>query len=109
MRKIIAVFILLIVNFIFVTMAAADAKPTAEQGRGLFENSSLGTTTKSCSTCHPAGNGLDESAALSDKELEQTTNRCIEKALKGKPLASGSHDLSSLVLYLKSLGQAKGK
>jgi cytochrome c len=106
MKQIITAFILLIISAVFAM--AADMEPSSKQGKTLFEASSLGTNTKSCSTCHPAGKGLEEAASLTDQELEQTTNKCIEKALQGKILASGSHDLSSLVLYLKSLGQAKG-
>lgn len=106
MKRIITAFILLIISATFAL--AVEMAPSPKHGKTLFEASSLGTNSKSCSTCHPAGKGLEEAASLTDQELQQTTNKCIEKALQGKTLASGSHDLSSLVLYLKSLGQAKG-
>lgn len=97
-----------VVTFFAATASAAPA-PSVAHGKGLFGNSSLGTNGKSCATCHPSGTGLEESASSADKELEQITNKCIEKALKGKPLAVGSLDLSSIVLYLKSIGQTKAK
>lgn len=93
----------------FVASASAAGAPSVEQGKTLFSSTSLGTNGKSCSVCHPGGKGLEKSAAANAKALEKIVNQCIEKALKGKPLASGSPELSSLVLYLKTLGPAKTK
>ena len=90
-------------------IAAAEAAPSLERGRQLFGSPALGTSTRSCAACHPAGKGLEDAASLADKELEAITNKCIEKALKGKPLAVGTPDLASLVQYLKSLGDPKAK
>lgn len=90
-------------------IACAGGSPSVEQGKQLFNNSSLGTSGKSCSTCHPGGRGLHESASLATHELEKMSNQCIQKALKGQPLAVGSAELSSLVMYLKSLGTAQPK
>jgi cytochrome c peroxidase len=87
--------------------AAAVSKPSLEQGKSLFEDSSLGTSGKSCATCHPGGRGLEDLSGADHSDLEKTTNRCIEKALKGKPLAVGSVELASLVIYQKSIGAAK--
>lgn len=97
----------LLVSAAVSAFAAAGGKSSVENGKVLFESKSLGTNGKSCATCHPGGSGLEDLSANDSSELEKITNRCIEKALKGKPLAFGSTELSSLVLYQKSLGSSK--
>ncbi len=87
-------------------LVVADSKPSADWGRELFNKKTLGTNGKSCASCHPDGKGLEEAAAYDAAKLEKVTNQCISMALKGSALPSGSSDLASLVLYLKTLAPA---
>ena len=109
MNRRIGTFIALLVVAVFAVAAIAAGNPSIEQGKKLFSSTSLGTNGKSCSVCHPGGKGLEDVAASNEEALEKTVNTCIEKALKGKALASGSPELASMVLYLKTLGTAETK
>lgn len=109
MNTIIRTGSLLVVLSAFAALAFAAGSPSTKQGKELFNSAALGTNGKSCATCHPAGKGLEENADADEKELKKTTNRCIEKALKGASLPDGSLELSSLVLFQKTLGPAKAK
>ncbi|MBV5340845.1 MAG: cytochrome C [Deltaproteobacteria bacterium] len=86
--------------------AWAAAAPSLKSGQELFASDKLGTSGKSCDSCHPGGKGLNISAVLSDDDLADTINGCIAGPLKGKPLAPESADMKSLLLYLKSLAGA---
>ena len=77
--------------------------PSLERGRQLFASEKLGTSGKSCATCHPGGKKLEGVGASADEELAAIINRCIAGPLKGKKLDPESVDMKSLVLYLKSL------
>lgn len=81
---------------------AAEA-PSLKSGQELFASGKLGTSGKSCASCHPGGKGLKVSATSSDEDLADTINGCIAGPLKGKPLAPELADMKSLLLYLKSL------
>ena len=72
----------------------------AQKGKQLFADPKLGGSTndKSCNSCHPDGKGLENA-----KDVESMTQKCIEKALEGKPLAADSQELKDLVAYIKSL------
>ena len=88
---------------LFVISAAGAAQNASiERGRSLFSDPKLGTSGKTCSTCHHGGKGLAKAAM--NAELESTINACIAGPLKGKALDRDSADMQSLVLYLKSLG-----
>jgi len=52
----------------------------AQKGKQLFSDPKLGGCTydKSCNSCHPGGKGLENA-----KDLENMTQKCIEKALGG--------------------------
>ncbi len=78
----------------------------AEKGKVLFTDPKLagGTTGKSCSSCHPDGQGAAK--AGDKKEVRKIINACIVKALKGKAVPLNSAEMDDLVAYLKSV---KGK
>lgn len=97
----------LIAVLVLATAAAAEEAPSAEHGKKLFNSTSLGTNGKSCASCHPDGKGLEDAADYDQETLTKLANKCIEKALKGKTLADDSPDLSSLVMYMNTLGAAK--
>ncbi len=89
--------------FVASAMAAfAGGGSSVEQGKVLFNSTSLGTNGKSCSSCHQGGKKLGGAAAEDVKDLEAIINKCIVGALKGSALPSGSSDLTSLALYLKT-------
>lgn len=76
--------------------------PSLERGEKLFASEKLGTSGKSCATCHKDAKELTGVSTSSDEELAGTINRCIAGPLKGKPLDPETSDMKSLVLYLKS-------
>jgi len=82
---------------------AAEPVASIEQGKALFNDTALGTSGKSCNTCHPDGKGLEE--AEGGDYLVETINTCIENPLKGQPLAHDSVAMQSLVLYIRSLAK----
>jgi len=77
--------------------------PSLERGAQLFASEQLGTSGKSCASCHPGGSRLEETGATGDKELVVIINNCITGPLKGKALDPESADMKSLLLYLRSL------
>lgn len=80
---------------------AADGV-SLERGQELFTSTKLGKSGKSCATCHPGGKKLEWAGTYDDEKLGEISNRCIQKALQGKPLNEDSDDMKSLVIYLKS-------
>lgn len=81
----------------------ATGAPSVELGRQLFESLELGRAGKSCATCHPGGKGLEEIGAYDDRQLKEMINFCIRDALKGRPIDSGSMELESMLLYIRTL------
>lgn len=98
----------------------------AERGKALFMDTALGTTGKSCETCHPGGGteGMEMEGmttkplagvkdrypgifAMMDPEKEVTlaevVNFCIANPLKGEPLPEDSQEMKDLLAYLESL------
>ena len=82
---------------------ALEPEASAEKGMVLFNDSNLGTSGKSCSSCHPDGQGIEMAG---DKEnLTDIINTCISGPLKGQALDTESIEMQSLVLYIKSLAK----
>ncbi|MGE5174464.1 MAG: c-type cytochrome [Betaproteobacteria bacterium] len=98
----VVVILALVVAFGAGIAFASSQEASAEKGKALFNDPKLGTSGKSCNTCHPDGKGLEKAGAKSD--LESTINGCITIPLKGKALDVKSVEMQSLVLYIKSLG-----
>ena len=86
------------------TLVMAAEQPSVGRGKELFSSTALGTNGNSCASCHAAGAGLEDVKGYDTATLEATVNQCIAKALAGTPLPTGSVDLISIVMYLKSLG-----
>ncbi len=80
---------------------AAQEGATIEKGEKLFRDPGLGTTGKSCNSCHPEGKGLGQAGSRPD--LPEIINGCITIPLKGKAIDPKSEEMESLVLYIKSL------
>ncbi len=74
-------------------------------GKDIFQSTALGTSGKSCSSCHPDGDGLDGVGGRysQNKELEGQINKCIAGPLKGKELGMESSEMKALATYLRSL------
>lgn len=77
-----------------------------EKGKQLFTSKELGTSGKSCSSCHPDGKKLEGIGSTADEELAATINACIAGPLKGKKLDPESSDMKALVLYLRSFANS---
>ena len=84
--------------------ARAAERPTVDYGKKLFGDPALGGpgNTKSCNSCHPAGNGLEN--AWRRPALAEKINDCIG-AMKGQGLPMDSAEMKSMILYLQSLRQ----
>jgi cytochrome c len=93
---------------LFGLTVSAATNPTLEQGRNIFNNTSLGSNGKSCAVCHPNGKGLDNLADYGDGELTGIINHCIRSALEGKELEPASMEMKSLIEYMRSLGKVGG-
>jgi cytochrome c len=105
MKALKQVVLVVLVMFVGSVVFAAGLEATIDKGKALFNDPKLGTTEKSCNTCHKDGKGMEKAAAA--KDLEATINSCITGALKGKALDVKSADMQSLVLYLKSFAANK--
>jgi mono/diheme cytochrome c family protein len=115
--KSISLLALALFSLVFVvTMAYGEGN--VERGKALFNDPKLGTTGKSCGSCHPDGKGLEQAGTKkefnimgkSQKSLEEAVNFCIENALKGKALDPKGKDIADIVAYIKSLsGKAAPK
>ncbi|MDD2582772.1 MAG: cytochrome C [Desulfuromonadaceae bacterium] len=86
-----------------VSGAGAADLPSVERGQKLFASDKLGTSGKSCATCHKDGKELNVASTTSDVDLAGIINGCIAGPLKGKPLDPESSDMKSLLQYLKSI------
>ncbi len=107
MKKL-SVILMVVLLALFVISIAASAIPqdvSLDKGKALFNDPKLGTTGKSCNSCHPDGKGLDKAGEKSN--LENILNSCITKGLKGNALDVKSAEIQSLVLYVKSFGAKK--
>ncbi len=100
--------VLMALFFLTSAASAADA-PSVENGMKLFNSSSLGTNGRSCAACHPDGKGLEDASDSDHATMAKIANKCIVKALKGKALGDDSPEMTSLVMYMKTLGKTKSK
>jgi hypothetical protein len=101
----VVLLIVLAVLFVVSIAVAMQHEASVDKGKAVFNDPKLGTTGKSCNTCHPDGKGLEKAGAKSD--LENMLNGCITKGLKGKALDVKSVEMQSLVLYVKSFSAKK--
>ena len=96
-----------------------------ERGKALFMDVGLGTTGKSCESCHPEGGtkgitGDVTTKPLSgvkdrypgpfpmmpdkgDMTLAQVVNACLTGPVGGQALAEDSQDMADFLAYLESL------
>ncbi len=93
---------LMAVSLAMAISAGAGEGPSLEQGKSLFESVKLGTSGKSCASCHPGGRKLEWAATFDEERLSEIVNGCVQKALKGKPLDPASDEMKSLIRYIKS-------
>lgn len=111
-------------------MTAETAEVTmegdVERGKVLFADVNLGTTGKSCESCHPKGGtegmkaeGMSTKALTGVKDrfpgkfaimpdkgdmtLPQVVNACLTGPLGGKALAEDSQEMKDMLAYLESL------
>lgn len=106
--KVLRLMVLFVCVFFVITTVQASS---VEKGKALFNDPKLGTTGKSCNSCHPDGKGLEQAGTKKEfkimgktqKSLEEAVNFCIENALKGKPIDPKGSDMQAIVSFIKSL------
>jgi len=98
--KIIIVLVFITVMGMSIALAAQEA--SVDTGKALFNDPKLGTSGKTCNTCHVNGKGLEKAGNRAD--LTNTINGCITMPLKGTALDAKSIEMQSLALYIKSIG-----
>ncbi len=111
-KRRVLVWALLVVAF-SATGIFAKGHTAEERGQAHFDNKTFAGGSKSCSTCHPGGSGLEGSGAkksfsLMGSEqgsLEGAINFCIVNANKGKALEADSAEMQELAAYIRSLGK----
>ena len=69
------VLILSVLAMTSLAMTVNGASPA--KGKELFTSKQLGTSGKSCSSCHPDGKGLAKAAEYDEVELGAIINQCI--------------------------------
>ncbi len=90
-------------------MAGEAQKPSVELGKKLFNDPSLGTNGKACSTCHQSEEKVGVLAAKGvwfggrARTLEQAINICVTGPLAGKALPENSVEMKSIAMYMQSL------
>lgn len=119
MKALKMLFLSLIVFGLTFSFGYAKMHLSEERGKALFNDPKLGggTAGKSCNSCHPNGNGLENSAEKKEfkimgkklNSLEEAVNICIEMALKGKAIDPKSKQMKDIVAYIKSLKGSKVK
>ena len=98
----------------------------AVRGLTLFNDTSLGTTGKSCGSCHPNGGqeGLETEemttrplidvedrypgpfSMMPDKgnmTLEEVVNACLTGPIGGKPFIENGRDIADMIAYLNGI------
>ncbi len=107
--------VIFIAMSVLVIAGLAFAGGDVEKGKALFNDPSLGTNGKSCSSCHPGGsniNGQKNSFTIMGKKqatVKEAINFCVKMALKGKPLKEDSEKMENLAAYVKTLKGKKRK
>ncbi len=101
----IGLFLLILLAVGTLLVFAAQTEASIEKGKVLFNDPKLGTSGKTCNTCHAGGKGLEMAGTQSN--LDSTVNACITTPLRGTALDVKSVEMQSLLLYIKSLGEKK--
>lgn len=91
------------------SLALAIDGVSSAKGKELFMSKTLGTSGKSCNSCHPDGKGLEKAVSRDQGELSVIINQCIKKPLKGKALDPASNEMKSLIMYIKTLSTASAQ
>lgn len=113
MRKVI-IFTALILA---ISSLAAAADP--DSGRGLFNDPrlGLGTSGKTCKTCHVDGLDLDidllgkrnfEIMGVMVADVREAVNFCIEVTLRGEGIDPDSKEMQDILAYLEILAREGG-
>ena len=109
-NRILQTTILMVLGLSF-SAAIAGQQTAAERGKTLFNDPSFAGGVKSCSKCHPNGEGLEEAGSKTkfnimggeQNSLEEAVNVCIVNANKGKAIDVDSNKMQDMVSYIKTL------
>jgi len=100
-------------------LALAHAE-SIDNGKALFESTTLGgsTNSKSCNTCHNRGQNLGKDLfgrnqliimGMKKNSLAEVVNVCIEKPLAGTAIDPNGEEMLDLISYLKVLVEKRPK
>lgn len=103
MNKSLIVFSMLLTTGFY---AQALEAPSLSLGQTLFESEELGTTGRSCATCHARGKGLETIGDFNDMELKVIINDCLREALGAETISPDSQEMDALVGYVKVFQKA---
>ena len=94
-----------IIAVLFLSSMAYGGKITAEYGKELFNDATLGGSTNesSCNNCHADGKGLEN--AGSNPKLSKAINNCITGHMEGQKMDGRKAEMRSLKKYVQSLGK----
>ncbi len=101
--------LIMLFSTILIFIAGTAFSGDVMNGKALFNDGNLGTTGKSCNSCHTNGKDIDGSKKTfsilgsEQNSLEDAVNFCIKMALSGKPLQKDSENMEDMVSYLKTL------
>ncbi|MDF1576989.1 MAG: cytochrome c peroxidase [Desulfobulbales bacterium] len=103
MKKIYLLTVLLAGAILLIGGQAMAAKSSAELGKELFNDPTLGGSPndKTCNSCHPGGEGLEKAA--DNKKLVKVINQCVTGPLEGNKIDGRSVEMRSLKMYIQSL------
>ncbi len=84
------------------SFAPAFASSDLEEGLKAFNDSSLGSNGKSCSSCHAEGQGLENACDYDVPTLQEFVNFCIRDAMKGTMLPEGDSKIINIEKLIRS-------
>ena len=92
-----------------VSLAVVADGPSIERGKELFTSAQLGTTGKSCDSCHIDAKGLEQAAVYDEGQLRVIINQCIKKSLRGNVIDPASPEMKSIVMYIQASSNSAHK
>ena len=103
MKKMYIIGSFICASLLVTSLVMAQAQSSAEHGKKLFNDPTLGGSTNetSCNTCHDNGKGLEK--AGDNPKLVKMINKCITGPLKGEKIDGRTVEMRSLKMYIESL------
>ena len=100
------IILIALVTVVGISSVFAAEGASIDKGKALFNDPKLGTTGKSCNTCHPDGQNIQKAGIRSD--LEQIVNGCITHSIGQGPGPTVHRNAITYPLYQESWCQTTG-